>query len=342
MNLPATKTAFSKINNLFYKSYLPNIIYSAIEVGVFDVLSNQALSCIDLSKEIETNEPITESLLEVLLAIEFLKEKDKRYSLTALANEYLTQTSELNQLGAVKSYIVNGGPFKNLTQALKGDIPEFDQNIWSTEKSIRGIEQGAKAGGIQRVLAFAKEIPEFKKATKMCDFAGNSGYYSFALMHENRKLHAHVYDLEIVCETANKIKKDEAGFDRISYHAFDVRAGDDFGSGYDLFFSSHYLYELGATNRLIDLLKKVNRSMKLGGLFISNHIAGKVNGDHRLTLAIVELMTRSMGFPTHCLPEKVLRKALSEAGFGKFRVKAPDERLASPTMLLSAIKIKEL
>lgn len=342
MNLPATKTAFSKINNLLYKSYLPNIINSAIEVGVFDVLSEQALSYTDLSKEIETNEPIMESLLEVLLAIEFLKEKDKHYSLTAIANEYLTQASELNQLGVVKSYIVNGGPFDNLTQALKGNIPEFDQNAWSTEKAVKGMEQGAKAGGIQQVVAFAKEIPEFKNAIKMCDFAGNSGYYSFALMHENRRLYAHVYDLEVVCGIANKIKKNESDFNRISYHAFDVRAGDDFGSGYDLFFSSHYLYEFGATKRLTNLLKRVNKSMKLGGLFISNHINGNVSGDHQLTLAIVELMTRSMGFPTHCLPEDVLKNALSESGFGKFNVKAPSEGLAYPTMLLSAIKVKEL
>lgn len=342
MNLPIVKTAYSEINNLLYSSYLPNIINSAIDIGVFDSLSKRASSCVYLSEELGTSKKVTESLLNVLLAIDFLEKKDDQYSLTGLTNEYLTQASIVNQLGAVKSYIVNGGPFNNLTQALKGDIPEFNQDMWSSEESIKGIEQGAKAGGIQRVVAFAKEIPEFKKATKMCDFAGNSGYYSFALLNENCKLHAHVYDLEVVCETAKKIKKNEPDFNRISYHAFDVREGDDFGNDYDLFFSSHYLYELGATNRLIDLLKKVNKSMKLGGLFISNHIAGKVNGDHRLTLAIVELMTRSMGFPTHCLPEKVLRNALSEAGFGKFRVTAPDERLAYPTMLLSAIKIKEL
>jgi len=342
MNLPIVKTAYSEINNLLYSSYLPNIINSAIDVGVFDSLSKRALSCVNLSEELRTSKKVTESLLNVLLAIDFLEKKDDQYSLTGLTDEYLTQASEVNQLGAVKSYTVKGGPFNNLTQALQGDIPEFNQYMWSSEASIKGIEQGAKAGAIQNVVNFVKEIPEFKNAKKMCDFAGNSGYYSFALLNENCKLYAHVYDLEVVCETAKKIKTNEPDFNRITYHAFDVRAGDDLGSGYDLFFSSHYLYEFGATNCLIDLLKKVNRSMKLGGLFISNHIAGKVSGDHRLTLAIVELMTCSMGYPTHCLPEKVLKNALSEAGFGKFKVKAPDERLAYPTMLLSAIKIKEL
>lgn len=342
MNLPIVKTAYSEINNLLYKSYLPNIVNAAIEVGVFDVLSNKVLSCADLTKEMDTDKQITKALLEVLVVIDFLKKKSDRYSLTVLASEYVTHASEINQLGAVKSFVVDGGPFKNLTQALKGDIPEFDQSIWSTEKAIRGIEQGAKAGAIQQIVAFAKEIPEFKKATRMCDFAGNSGYYSFALMHENRNLYAHVYDLKAVCEIASKIKKDESDFNRISYHSFDVRAGDDFGSGYDLFFSSHYLYEFGATNRLTNLLKRVNKSMKLGGLFLSNHINGDVNGDHQLTLAIVELMTRTMGFPTHCLPEGVLKRALTEAGFGKYKTKATNERLAYPTMLLSAIKIKEL
>jgi hypothetical protein len=50
MNIPRPKTAYSTINNLLYKSYLPNIIYSAIEVGVFDQLAQKAMSCVELSK----------------------------------------------------------------------------------------------------------------------------------------------------------------------------------------------------------------------------------------------------------------------------------------------------
>ncbi|MEA3505514.1 MAG: methyltransferase type 12, partial [Bacteroidota bacterium] len=66
--------------------------------------------------------------------------------------------------------------------------------MWSTEESIKDVEQGSKAGAIQNVVNFVKEIPEFKQAKKMCDFAGNSGYYSFSFLNENKNLYASVYD----------------------------------------------------------------------------------------------------------------------------------------------------
>ena len=84
--------------------------------------------------------------------------------------------------------------------------------MWSNEEAISEIEQGSKAGAIQNIVAFAKEIPEFKKARKMCDFAGNSSYYAYALLKENRELHAHVYDLKDVCRITTKIKKEEVDF----------------------------------------------------------------------------------------------------------------------------------
>ena len=335
-------SAFSEINNLLYKSHLPNIINAAIDVGIFEALSDNAMSCKALSEKIKTNLAVTDALLEVLTVVNYLKKKDNKYGLTILASEYLTQASGFNQLHTLKSFAVTDGPFKNLQSALKGDIQKFDPTMWSSEEVIKGMEQGGKAGAIQNVLAFAKTIPEFKTATKMCDFAGSAGYCALAFLSENPKLKAKVYDLDTVCKIARKIKKGEPNFNRISYHPFDARTNDDFGNTYDFFFSSHYLYEFAATNQLSVFLKQVNKSMKMGGLFISNHMAEKHSESCPLTFAIIELMTRIMGYPTHFLAEKVLKEALTAAGFGSFNTKAPDQRLAFPSLLLSAVKEREV
>ena len=334
---------FGKIHHLLYQSYLPNIINAAVEVSIFETLMNESLSYIELAEKLNTDKRITESLLEVLLSIDFIQNQNGKYSLTAQSKEYLTQSSDVNQLKAIKGFFVNEGPFCKLTQALKGEIPKFEQNMWSSEESIIEIEQGSKTGAIQNVVNFVKEIPEFKNARRMCDFAGNSGYYSFSLLNVNKELYASVYDLKEVCEIAREIKKDEPDFNRISYHAFDLMKEENWGNNYDLFFSSHFLYKYGVEEgSLISILQKINKSMKIGGLFVSNHLSGDADEAAKTSIAIIELMTRSMGFSTHCIPEEMFKQALCKAGFGKFRVKAPDEQLAYPTMLLSAIKIKEL
>jgi hypothetical protein len=336
------KVGFGEIHNLLYKSYLPNIINAAVEVSVLETLSDGAMSFAELSQKIDTDIRITESLLEVLLSINFVQCQDGKYSLTTQSKEYLTQSSNINQLKALKGFVVNEGPFCKLTQALKGDIPKFEQNMWSSEESIKDIEQGSKAGAIQNVITFVKEIPEFKNAVKMCDFAGNSGYYSFSFLNENKNLYASVYDLKEVCEIARNIKKNEPAFNRISYHDFDLSKEEYWGNNYDFFFSSHYLYKYVETEKLlVGILKQINKSMRIGGLFVSNHMSGDFNAETQTTISIIELMTRAMGFSGHCIPKEMFKQALSKAGFGKFHLKEPDFTLDYPTLLLAAIKIEE-
>lgn len=342
MKLPKLKSAYSKINNLMYKSYLPNIIKSAIEIGLFDLLKNKVLNCDEISSELKTDKHVTQALLEVLCAIEFLQKDDNLYTLTNLSDDYMLSSSEASQVNAIKGYAVNAGPFVKLTESLKGNIPEFNEKMWSTKESILGIEQGSKAGAIQNAVEFIKDIPEFLTATKMCDFAGNSGYYSYALLNENSSLKSCVYDLKDVCEISREIKKDEEHYNRVSYHDFDLTKGDSFGEGYDLFFSSHYLYKYGLNGELTEMLKKINKSIVLGGLFVSNHMNGELPGDDHITMTIIELMTRAMGFPTHKISENNLKKSLKDAGFDNFTSKQADLNMAYPSLLLSAIKVKEV
>ncbi|TKG97004.1 methyltransferase domain-containing protein [Puteibacter caeruleilacunae] len=342
MQLPVLKSAFSTINNLLYKSYIPNILKSAIEIGIFDALSGKAMSCNELVAAINTDYRVTESCLAVLVAADLLNKSGEKYSLTPLSDDYLVKSSPASQVYAVCEFATSDGPFKGLTEALKGNIPSFKDRMWSSEDAIRGIEQGAKAGSLQNAVAFVKDIPEFQQATKMCDFAGNSGYYAYAFMNENEQLHAHVYDLPDVCTVARELKKEEEHFNRITYHNFNIKEGDSFGDSYDFFFSSHYLYHFAGLGTLNEILKEINRSMKLGGLFVSNHMDGALIGDDLLTMSVIELMTRSMGFPTHCIPEEVLKEALTNAGFGEFTLRRPDQNIAYATLLLSAIKVTDI
>ena len=111
----------------------------------------------------------------------------------------------------------------------------------------------------------------------------------------------------------------------------------DLGTGYDLFFSSHFLYGLNTEKRLALFLQRVFRAMAPGGLFVSSHIAPP-RGTPHLPLALVELMARCMGYPAHQLPEADLRTALEQAGFGRIRTKSLEGALPYPVLLLSAVR----
>jgi predicted transcriptional regulator len=337
MNIPTLQTQYSKINNLLYISYLPKVINAAIDIKLFEILSGSDLTLNNIVEKLNTQKDVTGALLKVLTEIGLVAKEDDRYSLTGLSEEYLVQTSEANQLHEVKRFVGSTGPFDFLPQALKGQMSEFDGKMWSSKEAALNMEQGMKAGGLQSVVSFVKSIPGFHSCTNMCDLAGNIGYFSYAFLQENLNLTAHVYDLPAVCQIAKEVKQNEKGFNRVAYHDFDMKKDESFGKGYDFFFISHFLYEYAANGTLGDFLRKVNRAMKPGGIFVSNHICDKTfDKENLLTLSLVELQTRALGYPTHQLPESTLKAALTEAGFGDFRIQQPEGSYAYPTLLLSA------
>jgi hypothetical protein len=343
MSLLTLHAPFSSISNLLYKSHLPKIIHTAIEVGVFKLLAKGSRSCQDISDALNTHSHITESFLHVLCTIGLLESDNNLFGLTALSQDYLVEQSVLNQIEYIESFSGNHGPFDRLLEGLRHGSTDFKYDMWSNEKAALGMEQMAKAGSVQSILKFVTGIPQFNNCRKMCDLGGNIGYYSFALLEENPNLISHVCDLPQVCQIAKTLKNNHPHFNRICFEEFDLKTNYALRQNFDLFFISHFLYELGGQMKLTEFFSRVNRSMTLGGVFVSNHISDdKLNDDHDITLSLIELQTRLMGYPTHQLPEQVLINALTQAGFGKFNVQKPDESLAFPSLLISAIKIKQL
>lgn len=351
MNIPKLETPFSKISNLLYVSYLPKVINAAIEVELFEMLSQKRhmlmiseydFSLNDIAERLNIEKSVTEALLNVLSKIGLVSVENGSYGLTTHAEDYLIKISDANQLHAISQFSGSKGPFDYLLAALKGESIEFDGKMWSSKEAILAMEQGTKAGALQNVVSFVRTIPEFSSCIKMCDFAGSIGYYSYALLNENENLYSHVCDLPSVCEIAKELKQNEKNFNRVTYNSFDIKKDESFGEGYDLFFSSHFLYEFGVNGELVKFFKRVNWSMKPGGIFVSNHVCDKpIDKESDITLSLVELQTRIMGYPTHQIPESILKEALTEAGFGEFRIQQPDGANAFPTLLLSAKKIKQ-
>ncbi len=343
MNTLTLHSPFSFISNLLYKSHLPKVIHAAIELGVFEVIAKGPNSCEEISKSLNSHHHITESFLNLLCSIDLLQSNNGLYELSALSKDFLVKQSPVNQIDYIASFSGNSGPFDQLVEGLQNGSSEFKYDMWSTEKAVLGMEQMAKGGSLQHIVSFITSIPQFKNCRKMCDLGGSIGYYSFALLEENPNLFAHVCDLPKVCQLAKTLKNNHPHFNRVCFEEFDIHTNQSFGHDYDLFLISHFIYEIAAQKKLLELLKNVNRSMTLGAVFVSNHISSdELSDDHKITLHLIELQTRLMGYPTHQLPEEVLVNALTEAGFGDFRIQKPDKNLAYPSLLISAIKIKNI
>ncbi len=332
----------SNLMKLLYNSYLPKVLNCALDINLFEVLAQKDMSLAELSKKLNTVETITEALLDVLIAVDLIQKKEETYSLLQTANDFFLNASKANIVRVVKGFSGSAGPFDKLKEVLQEGPPVFNDRMWTGANAIASMEQQQYGGAIQNVLAFIKTIPEFTACKKMCDFAGSVGYFSFEFIRENPQIESHVYDLPEVCSLAREIKKDEEYYHRITYHDFDMASNDSFGSGYDVFFSSHFLYKLNAERTLAEFFKRVNQALNPRGLFVSHHITSHPDGKNDITISIVELITRCVGYPTHQLPEIDLKTALKKAGFGEFRTQYLADEAPYPTLLLSAVKVMEI
>lgn len=338
-SLPKIKTGYGKIHNLLYLSYIPKIINAAIQIKLFTTLAGQKMNGQALAQKLNTDPKTTKSLCEVLAEIQLLNKTEDNYSNTEISNELLLPESPVNQIMDVNTFSGSSGPFDRLLDVLWGEKIEFNSDMWCSEKSILSMAQGARGGMIQAVTSFITSLPEFSTLSKMCDLAGNTGHYPKELIKHNDKLQAHVYDLPGVIEKVQNLPFDK---EKIFFHPFDMKKDTNLGEGYDIFFVSHFLYEYGIDGSLTDFLKRVNRTMVKGGLFVSSHISSDTPERDRLTMKLVELQTNCVGYPTHRLPRKILEQSLTEAGFADFTVELPKTGPAYPTMKLAARKIEEM
>jgi len=147
-----------------------------------------------------------------------------------------------------------------------------------------------------------------------------------------------ILDLPEVAELAKELILEMGCAERIDTIGADIKTDVSIGEGYDLVFASHVIYEW--KGHLEDVLKRINKAMVPGGVFVSNHLSMDDDECGPMSGTMVELMTRLMGYPTHHLSEGELKKALEASGFGDFTVRPAEEARQYRCLILAARKLK--
>ncbi len=342
MVVPELKSDFRKLNNMLYQSYLPAVINAAVEAGIFEDLSAKGKSAAEMANDLKYDYAILSAVLDVLFSAGLAEKDGDIYRLTSLSEDFMLEKSDANQITGLRMFSGSSGVLDRLGEYLREGSSSFNNLMWSSEDAASSMEKFSMGGPVQSAVSFVSEQPEFKSCRKMCDVAGSTGYFSLALIGENRDLRSDIYETSEVCSLAQKIRKKEIEEGLLKFIAHDCEIGSPLNGLYDIYFCSNFLYQMGFEDRLEAFFMEVNRSMVTGGLFISNHIAPPSKDEDRITVSLVELLTRCMGYPTHQLPVEKLEKALSKTGFGDFRREEPSDDLPFPVVKLAAVKICEV
>ncbi len=344
MEVISLRSSFNRLNNFLAFRHIPFIIKSAIELSFFDILFDKAKTFEEIIEEANTDELTSKYVLDVLSGAGLLLEENNRYSLNIDAKEFLCRESESSQVFQFENLIDENSPYKDLTSVLKKEkVITSSKPNWAELKKMQEMRQSSVAGSQQDLYNFAFGIPLFRDMRKMCDLGGNSAYYSMPFLDANRDMESHVFDLPEVCEQAELINKDDNFSERLFFHGKNLDEDFDIGDDYDIVLASHFLYRKYVDKSLDEFFFKVNKALKPGGVFVSNHFGDNLVDDGKTLVALINLRTSLFGLKAHQIPRDALEKTLSKNGFANFAVcEYYVAQKGLHTMIFSAEKVKEV
>ena len=310
---------FEPLETLMMQALAWRSILNSLRLGLFDALDREPVPAGGLARLFGFQPAPTEALLELLAAHGLVVRGLEGYRNAPLASEYLASNSPF----FLGKYLELNNRFntpvdEEFQSLLRGESAprQATDDGWSTEDTMRGIEQYSRTGVLQDTVDLVSGLSGFMDMRDMCDLGGNHGAYSMALLDRNPLLKGEIADLPAVVATANERIARMGYADRLRAFDCDLRSDDLPRERYDLILASHILY--GFMDDLGAVVAKVHGALRPGGWFVAQHKDPDGRTPVQVSMAL-EFVTRMSGYATHFIPFEVLADALLGVGFRDVR-----------------------
>ncbi len=281
------------------------VLLTANNLGVFDSL-RRPLTPAQLAQEKGITRRGAEILLDVLVAMGFLRKEGNTYRNTTLADRYLTQGSKYYQGDLLHHYETLWWRWSDLDRVLETGIPsdrEFDlasfiramDNIarFKVEDVLRSID----LNGVKRVL----------------DLGGGPGTYSVALARKG--LEVVLFDRPEVIPLAQEKIRAEGLDGKIQLRGGDFLT-DDLGRDYDMVLLSQVLHSYSEEDCL-RIIGRTRDALSTGGSLVIHEFYLSADRTSPLQGALfsVNMLVNTPGGRSYSLKE--MREFLKKSGFKK-------------------------
>ena len=259
-----------RLNNILVGYKEMKVLFTAIELDVFSVFSDDVSSC-EAATSLNLNQRNMEYFLNALVAMDLLIKKNGKYKNTELSEIYLVKGSDLYMgdyflfresftgLGDIENSLRDGPDLIVLKENKGRDVFDFAR---LAELSVN--EQ--RIGRAETVSEIITGIFNSRKFDKMIDLGGGSGVIALAVAEKNPNTECIVFDTADVVEAAEKTIRRFGGSGKVKTCSGDY-VSDDFGGGYDLVLAVASIQFAKGHFKLV--LNKIYNSLNKNGLFIS-------------------------------------------------------------------------
>ncbi len=288
------------------------IFLSGVELNVFTAIG-EGKSSVEVAWKLGLDERGTETLLNALVAIGFLKKNGANYLNTEITKTYLDDNSPQSLRKAFLHYVNMWNRWNALSECVKTGkfvVPaDFNSNDEiKTEAFIAAMHLNSSFA-IQDIL----ETLDLDGVKKLLDVGGGSGAYSIAFAKHNPQLRAEILDLEAVCKIADRHIEQAGLKDRVktvvgNYHTA------DYGSGFDMVFMSSILH-INSPDENLAILRKSYDCLNVGGKVVikDNILDADKTSPKNAALFSVNMLVATNGGSSYS--ETDMRNWLTAAGF---------------------------
>jgi hypothetical protein len=253
---------------------------AGIRLGIFDGLERGPATAAELADRLGTDARGTDSLLEALASLHYLRRRGDRYTNLPTAQRWLTQAHDPDFVEATRFLEMAAFDlWADLEEAVRSGKPVRPIYEWLEADASRSAAFQAWPRWIAGWMApeIVRKVPLPAGARRLIDVGGGHGRYGAAFCRARPGLTAVIFDLPIALRTAEDLLTEPDLDGRIHLQPGDFLT-DDMGADFDaalLFNIVHGLSE--EENR--QLIRRVAAALNPGGtIVIVEQFAGRAPG----------------------------------------------------------------
>lgn len=208
-------------------------ILAAHKLKMFALLGEQPRTLSEVCKELKLAARPAEALLSISAAAGFVELHAGRYCLTAVAEDYLLESSPTYFGSHWHNLIIDlesTYTISSVVKAAQTDSPQaYGGRDWTKSHAeqaelARAFTKAMHSTSMAPALAWPEKL-DLSACLSMLDIGGGSGAHCIGALTRWPQLRATVFDLAPVCEAAAEIAVQHGLSDRISIHVGDLWEG---------------------------------------------------------------------------------------------------------------------
>lgn len=229
------------INKLLIAPWTTSVVFTAIRLKIFTVISNRMMSAEDIASMCGANEKLLKPLLDACVCMELLISHNNQYKNSCLSLRYLTE-DEPNYVGdLIELQYDESNQWDKLYDIILSEHEEGKEKRTEEDK-LRTFIRGMNNLGMLGEAETLKNSIDLSGCKKMIDAGGGSGLYSVILCQKYPELNVTILDRKETLLITKEMIGGRKEKDRITLRDADILR-DSFGNNIDAVLLSDVIYD---------------------------------------------------------------------------------------------------